>query len=247
MRAAVIAACIFVLVANIAYTEIEQDTALQYDFYFARLEYPGIRNDSYIKNWYTDYPEADQHIDILLNRLTSIYTGHSKVQITDGIFRYPFIYIVEPAQMNATDTEILLLREYLDRGGFLLLDDIHGDEDRIPVDILLNRILPNRYFYEIDISHEIFHTVYDIDELIQVVNDGLASCEICDQWENGPTGVVPQVFGHYDLDGYINVLVMHNNDIGDAAEWLDDQNYPREMSVFAVKFLVNVAIYSLSH
>ena len=101
---------------------------------------------------------------------------------------------------------------------------------------------------ELDISHPIFSSFYDIGEVLQVVNDGLAYCSSwCEQWENGPTGKDPKVFAHYDDDGHMNIILMHNNDIADGWQWLDDQNYPRQLAAFAVKMFVNSIIWMLAH
>jgi len=231
------------------------DNRLPTEFYFARLEYPGLRDTTYIKNWYTDYPLADNHFAVLVNRLTGIRTDIIRVYIdSDTIFEYPFVYIVEPAQANLTDEHIVRLRKYLARGGFLMLDDIHGNEDMIPVLNLLAHIFPGTdptkptdTLVELDISHEIFHVFYDIPVVVQVLNDALAMCTSCAKWENGETGEIPQVFAHYNDDGYIDMLIMYNNDIGDSAEWLDDPRYPREMSLFGIKMMVNSILYAMSH
>ena len=152
----------------------------------------------------------------------------------------------EPVPMDLTEAHILKLREYLDRGGFLMLDDIHGDEDMVPLAATFERIFPEQPFVELSTSHELFHAFFDIDTIIQVVHDGIAMCKTCQQWENGPSGEHPRVLAHYGIDG-IDTVVMVNNDLGDAAEWLDDTLYPREMSIFAVKMLLNTVVYALSH
>ena len=240
MKWLVIAAAVLLFLVAITYSE--EDAA----FVFARLKYPGIRDETYIKNYYTDYPQADEHLVVLINRLTGIKAATALVHIDDNIFQYPLIYIVEPAQMNLTDTHIGKLREYTARGGFILMDDIHGDDDMMPLTATFERVFPEESFVELSTSHELFHAFFDIDTVIQVVHDGIAMCKTCQQWENGPSGEHPRVLAHYGTGG-IDVIVMVNNDLGDALEWADDRNYPREMSIFAVKALLNTVIYALSH
>ena len=221
----------------------------QAEFYFARLKYPGIRDETYIKNYYTDYPQADEHFVVLANRLTGIKAAKALVHIDDNIFQYPFIYIVEPAQMNLTDVHILKMQEYVARGGFLMLDDIHGDADMTPVREILHRILgEDDSLYEISSQHEIFHTYYDIPDVIQVLHDGIAMCFTClERWESGPTGKDPRVLAHLDWYGNVNILVMENNDVADGMQWLDDPLYPREMAIWSVKMFLNTSVYALSH
>ena len=40
------------------------------------------------------------------------------------VFKYPFAYISEPGKMELSDQEIVNLREYIDRGGFIMVDDL---------------------------------------------------------------------------------------------------------------------------
>ena len=45
---------------------------------------------------------------------------------TDDIFNYPWMYAVEVGQWYLSDEQAPKLREYLLRGGFLMVDDFHG-------------------------------------------------------------------------------------------------------------------------
>src|SRR5690242_7786901 len=82
------------------------------EFQFARLLYPG-GTPGYMKNWYTDYPEMDDHLTILGRRLTGVEMGSPViVQPSDPrLFEYPMIYTVEPEQMVLTEDDVANLRE----------------------------------------------------------------------------------------------------------------------------------------
>ena len=47
----------------------------------------------------------------------------------DAIFDYPWLYCVEPGWWDLSDEEVSRIREYLLRGGFLMLDDFHGTQE----------------------------------------------------------------------------------------------------------------------
>src|ERR1700758_404542 len=66
-------------------------------FQFARMRYPGGIPD-YVKNWYTDYPNMDDHLTTLLRRLTGINVGPPLLvdPASPALFDYPLIYSVEP-------------------------------------------------------------------------------------------------------------------------------------------------------
>src|SRR6516164_5802840 len=62
-------------------------------FQFARMRYPGGVPD-FIKNWYTDYPNMDDHLTTLLHRLTGIDVGPPLLvdPASSSLFDYPIIY-----------------------------------------------------------------------------------------------------------------------------------------------------------
>jgi len=217
-------------------------------FRFARLRYPGgIPND--IKNWYTDYPEMDNHLTSLARRLTGITIAEPTVVDTSSphIFNYPLVYSVEPEQMILDADDAANLREYLERGGLWFADDFHGDDEFRQFLEQIHRVLPEGTLVELNTSHTLFHCLYQIDEIIQVTNEGLAKCRDCDQWENGPSGKEPKVFAVVDGRGRINVLMAWNTDLGDGLEWADDPDYPSKYSAYSFKFLMNLIVYATTH
>jgi Domain of unknown function (DUF4159) len=217
-------------------------------FQFARLRYPGGIPD-YIKNWYTDYPAMDDHLTILLRRLTGIeVTGPVLVDTSStDIFQYPIVYSVEPEQMVLEAKDISNLREYLGRGGLWFADDFHGDEEFDLFRKQIQRVLPESSLVELDVSHPLFHCFYDITEIIQVTNNAIAECRKCEQWENGPSGRVPKMFAVLDKRGRISILMAWNTDLGDGLEWADDPDYPADYSKFAFEFITNLIVYTMSH
>ncbi len=217
-------------------------------FQFARLKYPG-GIPGYMKNWYTDYPEMDNHLSRLIQGHTEITVG-SPVLVepsSKDLFKYPFIYSVEPEQMDLSPKDSANLREYLDRGGFWFADDFHGEEELDQFIEQIQRILPESSLVELNISHPLFHCMFEIPEIIQVTNDRIAKCQECEQWENGETGKIPKVFAILDHLGRICVLMAWNTDLGDGLEWADDPQYPAKYSTFSFKFLTNVITYAMAH
>src|SRR6266850_2013233 len=79
--------------------------------------------------WATDYPGADCKYMGGVHRLTGlpVYTHPNIIEIMDPeLFKFPYIYIVEPGGMGFSDQEAARLREYFARGGFLHVDDFWG-------------------------------------------------------------------------------------------------------------------------
>jgi len=101
----------------------------------ARLKYPSVyaRNRfSPDLNWTIDYPRSDRHLLEGVRRLTRIETRSVEQVVeldgTDDVYNWPMMYAVEVGHWLLPDDQVKQLREYLLRGGFLMVDDFHGDE-----------------------------------------------------------------------------------------------------------------------
>src|SRR6478672_3732617 len=105
------------------------------EYTFARIIYDSPHspyNRWFGGAWRVDYPEADYNFmeGIHMWAGTNLYLSTSPIHLraTDPrVFDYPFVYIVEPGHCELTDEDAAALREYLLRGGFLMLDDFHGE------------------------------------------------------------------------------------------------------------------------
>src|SRR5262245_52582164 len=85
------------------------------------------------------------------------------------IFKYPFAYVSEPGEMRLTDEEVENLREYIDRGGFVMIDDF-GGQGQGPQEFEnfrdnLIRAFPDRDMFELDDKHPLLNTFYAIDSI----------------------------------------------------------------------------------
>src|ERR1041385_2884670 len=80
--------------------------------------------------WTNDYPAGDRHLMTALNRLTRINARRVEQPINleegDDIFNWPFLYAARTARIDLTADMTAKLREYLDRGGFFIADDMWG-------------------------------------------------------------------------------------------------------------------------
>lgn len=213
---------------------------------FARLIYNG-RIPGYYKNWYTDYPKADKQLIMGLKRLTNLNIADDEraVAINDpDLFRYPFIYTSEPEQMVLTDEDAAIMREYLARGGFWILDDFWGSFEWSAMERQLRKILPNAEIKDIPRDHTIFHQFFDVDKVMQVpslayaYNGGIT-------WEQD--GFVAETKGVWDDNGRLMIVINHNTDLGDAYEHADNPLYPYHFSIYAYRVAVNYILYSLTH
>ena len=176
---------------------------------FARLKYPSGRYAGFWGgrgSWPTDFPKADRQFVTGVSRLTRIHARSSEqiIDLSDAqnpreVFNWPWVYAVEVGHWDLTDAQCALLREYLLRGGFLMVDDFHGNYEWDVFTQSMNRIFPDRAIVEIPDSDPIFHTIYDLNHRLQV--PGIVYLESHQLYEHG--GTIPHWRGIYDDHGRV--------------------------------------------
>ena len=224
----------------------------------ARLRYPSVyaRFGGEDLNWTIDYPRSDRHLLQGIRRLTRIDT-RSVEQVVDldgsgEVYNWPMLYAVEVGHWNLPDDQAAQLREFLLRGGFLMVDDFHGDQPYNNVysewqvfQASMKKVFPDRPIVDIPDADQIFHTVYDLTDRFQV--PGWQWYRSRRTYEAGVTGMTPHWRAIYDDKGRVMVAICHNMDLGDAWEWSDDPRYPEKFARLAYEVAVNYFLYDLTH
>jgi hypothetical protein len=220
------------------------------ELYFARLRY----SDASIergRGWrgaaFTDYPDAEIHLLQGLSRLTRIATGAEGVTLglaDDELMRFPWLYAVEVGRWYLSEDEATRLREYLLRGGFLMVDDFWGTYQWAVFVESMNRVFPDRPIVELGEDHDLLHVLYDLDQRIQIPGRSYFRTGVT--WQ-GEDSKVPYWRGIFDDDGRLMVAINFNMDMGDAWEHADDPYYPEPMTALAYRFAVNYVIYAMTH
>jgi hypothetical protein len=211
--------------------------------------------------WTMDFPRSDRHLLEGVRRLTRIDTKSVEQVVTfdgsDDVYNWPMLYAVEVGHWKLKDAEAAQLRDFLQRGGFLMVDDFHGEVPYHQVfnewQMFLNgmrKVFPERPIEDIieDIpsSDPIFHTLWDLDERFQV--PGSANYfETHLTYEAGETGKVPHWRCIRDDKGRVMVAICHNMDLGDGWENSDDPKYSEKWSNLAYRVGINYFMYDLTH
>jgi len=196
--------------------------------------------------WQRDYPKADRQFLIALNRLTRIQ-GRSTEQVvsldSDDIFNYPFVYAVMVHTWTFSDEQAKRMREYLEKGGFLMVDDFHGSAEWEQFMSGMRQIFPDRPVEDLTDKDEIFHVLYDMDDRFQVPGEQyIRSGRTYEQ-----DGYVAKWRGIRDDKGRVVVAICHNMHLGDAWEWADDPEYPEQFASMAFRVGLNYVMYSMTH
>src|SRR5580704_16714241 len=98
------------------------------EFGWSRLRYSSSYGDSFGfrgGNWSRDYPKADRQFLEAFSRLTRINARPTEQVVdldTDDIYNWPFVYAVQVETWTFTPAQAQRMRDYLLRGGFLMVD-----------------------------------------------------------------------------------------------------------------------------
>jgi hypothetical protein len=243
--------------SRVAFSGDSENGESKSEYSWSRLRYTSAYSGGYgygfgRGNWSTDYPKADRQFLIALRRLTRIQARPTE-QVVDldsldasgspMIFNFPWVYAVQVQAWTFTEPEAKLLREYLLKGGFLMVDDFHGADDweRFMNGMLM--VFPDRPIEDLNDKDEIFHVLYDLSDRFQVPGEQYVSsgrtCEKCPneaEWR-----------GIRDDNGRIMVAICHNMHLGDAWEWADDPRYPEKFASLAFRIGINYVMYGMTH
>ena len=204
----------------------------------------GFRGDL---NWTIDYPRSDRHLLEGVRRLTRINSKSVEQVVdldgTDDVYNWPMLYAVEVGHWYLPDDQAAQLRDFLLRGGMLMVDDFHGTQEWEVFLESMNKVFPDRPIVDLDNKDPIFHTVTDLDDRYQV--PGAQYLRSGRTYEKD--GYEARWRGIYDDKGRILVAICHNMDLGDAWEWSDDPRYPEKWAGLAYRIAMNYFVYDLTH
>ena len=236
------------------------DYQVHNDFVFARLMYPQHPFSRFSRrrygsgdwreggtSWTQDYPRADRHFAMALRRLSrvDVRSVEQPVNLEDGddAYNWPWLAAGEMGDWILNEDLAAKLRDYLLRGGFLMLDDWWGPDEWNRFEETMVRVFPDRPIVEIDDADPVFHVIYDLDERYQVMGE----------WSLGgrqnyrTAGTVAHWRGIYDDHHRLMVVMSFNSDLGDSWEWADEPRYPEKFSALGIRIGVNDVVYTMTH
>ncbi len=200
-------------------------------------------------SWSRDYPKADRQFLIALRRLTRIQARPVEQVVdldSDGpasIENFPWVYAVQAQTWTFTEPEAKRMREYLLKGGFLMVDDFHGATDWEHFMNGMLMVFPDRPIEDLTDKDEIFHVLYDLTERFQVPGEQYVSTGRTYEKD----GYIPEWRGIKDDRGRVMVAICFNMHLGDAWEWADDPRYPEKFASLAFRLGINYVMYGMTH
>jgi hypothetical protein len=228
-------------------------------FHFCRWVYQSAL-DGDGGNWNADWPRADINLSIRLSELTKADvskdpTGepnHLLIRFTNPeVFDCPFVMATEVGRAMITDQDARAMRLYLEKGGFLWVDDFWGDAAWEQWSREIARALPsNEYTIEdVPLSDPLFHSMIEVKKIPQVPGIGFwRAYGGRNTSERGEESAVAHLRAIRDTHGRIIVVMTHNTDVSNSWEReTEDAQYFYQFSINGYALGIDVLLYALTH
>jgi hypothetical protein len=220
-------------------------------FTFVRVKYttaPGGYWYRGLPAWAHGYPVAEQNLMRIMKEVSDLDAHVDEINALalddPELFKYPVAYIIEVGWWEMTDREAASLRAYLDKGGFVIVDDFKvrgwgggmGGGGWENFDANMRRVLPTARFVDLDASHPIFHCFFEINSL-----------EHFPQAYNAGNPIFRGLFEDNDRTKRLQMVVNYNTDISQFWEWSGRGLRPIDETNEAYKLGVNYIVYGMTH
>ena len=207
---------------------------------FTRLRYPGyggLTNEG--PGWMHDYPTAERHLTKILSEISYLNPRTDSSNVFDfenpEIMKYPVLYFSEPGYWQPEEDAVKNIREYLLKGGFIIIDDFrvfHWPN----LQEQMRRVLPDAQWLPVEPNNPVWDAFFRIDEQ-DLQQPGIY----------GPPVQYLGIFEDNDPTKRLMVIANYNNDVGDAWQWSDQGFLPIDLTNEAYKLGVNYVMYALTH
>ncbi|MCZ6916873.1 MAG: DUF4159 domain-containing protein [Gemmatimonadetes bacterium] len=220
MRASVLLLAGIGAIGSLADRAVQRSSTLT----IGRLHYDGGGD------WYAN-PSSIPNLLQEIRWRTSLPVGDREQVVTlssPGLWDLPFLYMTGHGNVNLSDEDVLILRRYLENGGFLHADDNYGMDESFRREIA--RVFPDRPLVEVPLDHHIYRLVYALPQGIPKIHEH--------------DGKPAQGFGIF-IGDRLAVFYSYQTDLGDGWEDADVHDDPAEVRELAFQMGVNLFAYSV--
>ena len=216
---------------------------------FARIKYRGFekfQGDGV--GWAHDYPRAEEHLMRIVREITAIrpfvesdkVIGGNVIALDDPeLMKYPVAYLSEPGGWFPNEKEIAGLRNYLLKGGFVIVDDFAeyaGGNDLQHFIGVMKQVLPKGVIVDVPESHPIFDAFYKVN--LRLMESG----------GQNYAGRARYLAYYQDNDPKKRIMMMVNLNLDVGESWqFPGRGFSMAPSNEAYKLGVNYLVYALTH
>tara|TARA_R110002012_G_scaffold321372_2_gene548886 strand:- start:1506 stop:2171 length:666 start_codon:yes stop_codon:yes gene_type:complete len=179
-------------------------------------------------DWYSN-PTALPNLARFCNTTikTEINTKTATVDVGSiDLFQYPFIHMTGHGNVLFNSDEAKNLRNYLNSGGFLHIDDNYGMQPYVVK--AFKDVYPNEDFIELPANHPIFSSAFSFPKGLPKIHEH--------------DGKRPQALGLF-FENRLVVLLTVESDLGDGWEDSEVHNDPEEVRQKALQMGANIIKY----
>src|SRR5580765_5651730 len=217
-------------------------------FTFVRINYDTAPGGFWYRGlpaWAHGFSVSEENLMKIMNEVSYLGANdeHFNTLALDDpeIFKYPLIYIIEVSWWNMTDREGVALGEYLKKGGFVIVDDFKAEGDFgssgwVRFAENMKRVMPEGRFIEMDTSHPIFHSFFEIKSLTNFP-----------QAYNAGQPIFRGLYEDNDPNKRLQMIVNYNTDISQYWEWSGRGLRPFDETNEAYQLGVNYVMYAMTH
>jgi hypothetical protein len=222
-------------------------------FTFVRLKYTTAPGGYWYGGWPAwghGYPVAEQNLMRIMNELSYLNPHIDEINAIalddPEIFKYPIAYVIEVDWWAMTEREAVALRAYLQKGGFLIVDDFKPRRFRGDFggwgsgwevfESAMKRVIPEGRFVDLSGSDGIFHSFFEIPRLDVIPQAYIAGRPI-----------FRGLFEDNDPSKRLQIIVNYNTDVSQFWEWSGTGLRPIDDTNEAYKLGVNYIVYGLTH
>ncbi len=201
------------------------DAAAQARMTIARLQYGGGGD------WYAN-PSSLPNLLAAIAQRTTIPVERSEARVTltdDRLWDHPYLHATGHGNIRFTDEEIVRLREWLARGGFLHVDDNYGLDESFRREI--RRAFPDRELVDVPLSHPIYSIVYRFPQGVPKIHEH--------------DGKPPRGLGIF-IGDRLAVFYSYETDLGNGWEDPEVHDNPPEKREDALRMGVNLFVYAVT-
>jgi hypothetical protein len=198
--------------------------AAQEEMTIGRLQYDGGGD------WYANPSSLPNLLKAIGERTRFRMKAREKVVRLgdDDLWQLPFLHMTGHGNVKWSDAELVILRRYLEQGGFLHIDDNYGMDESIRQDIA--RLFPSTPLLEVPWEHPIYRLVYAFPKGVPKIHEH--------------DGKPAQGFGIF-LEGRLVLYYSYQTDLGDGWEDPEVHRDPPEKHEAALRMGVNLFTYAV--
>ncbi|MGH7523753.1 MAG: DUF4159 domain-containing protein [Gemmatimonadales bacterium] len=183
-------------------------------------------------DWYAN-PSSLPNLLAAIRERTDIPVAPQEVvvRLTDPeLWNVAFLHVTGHGNIHWSDEELVIIRRWLEQGGFLHVDDNYGLDASFRREI--KRLFPDHPLVEVPLDHPIYHLIYEFPAGVPKIHEH--------------DGKPAQGFGIF-LHGRLAVYYTYSSDLGNG--WEDGSVYhdPPAKHEAALRMGVNLFAYAVGY